>query len=214
MKYKNLTFDNKRVKVEPMERTGGWQALETSVQATRARVVDREAYDPVKIEEQARAQFEVARARMYEIGAVDLMKAIAPLLPGTTLSVIDDYEQAGGRGFNPRVTLRGPERAIDINKETPFFQEKIVAATEVKTLSVHFVHYPLMVPKAIIDVWSQRLVKTQDGQIKPASGYSKWSHSAFDPNRELLVRYILEGVKQLDLPDTNLTAVGKALGLR
>lgn len=67
-----------------MERRQGWQALEETVRAVRGYAA-----------KEARARFEVAKAGMYEIGAVNMMRAIAPLLPGFTLSVTEDFDQAG-----------------------------------------------------------------------------------------------------------------------
>lgn len=175
-----------------MERPTGWQGLEDAVREVRGSTA-----------EAVRERFEAARVRMYEIGAVDLMRAITPLLPGTTpgttLTVIEDFDQAGGRGFPPSVTLKGPERSIDPR------------TIEFDTLSV----YPLVFePSRVrVVVWREERKKHKHDPDKPhTSGHMRWDNSdAFDKNS--LARCILEGVKQLDLPNTDLTAVEKALGL-
>lgn len=171
-----------------MERPTGWQGLEDAVREVRGSTA-----------EAVRERFEAARARMYEIGAVDLMRAIAPLLPRATLEIIEDFNQAGGRGFPPSVTLKMPERSIDPR------------TIEFDTLSV----YPLVFePSRVrVVVWREERKKHKHDPDKPhTSSHMRWDNSdAFDKNS--LARCILEGVKQLDLPNTDLTAVGRALGL-
>lgn len=165
-----------------MERKKGWYGLEDAVRTVRDGA-----------DEGPRAWFEVARARLYEIDAVDLIRTIAPLLPGTTFAIIEDFDQAGGRGFPPRVALKGPKRSIDPR------------TIEVDTLSVHPVVSGLSIARVVVS----REERKKHGR-KPRT-HTIWTCDVYD--RDSLARDILEGVKQSGLPNINLAAVEKALGL-
>lgn len=172
----------------------GWQALEEAVKEVRART----EFDAVRADTKARAQFAVAKEHMRRIGAVDLVSAVAPLLPGFTLTVIEDFDQAGGTGFPPGIALKGPERSTD-------------GTIEIDTLNV----YPLVFKPSIVCVvvWRERRKEHKHGDRNkpPTSGHMIWSRDTSDKNS--LARCILEGVEQLNLPNDNLRAVKQALGL-
>lgn len=198
------------------EKLSGWSLLEAKIAHVRADIVAGRGYNPrwwreEAIELEAREEFERARAKMHQIGIVDYMQAIHPLLPHTSLKVIDDFDEAGGPGFSPRVTITTPERTLELDEDVSSDRLLIRnggVITEVDVLNV----YPLVFNPDVIGVSVQinHSAKDKDGQvIDSARGEGdRWSRS-IDEN--LLPRYILAGVRNLNLPDIDLTAVEAAL---
>lgn len=199
-----------------MEQLSGWAELEASTAHIRADIAAGMHYNPrwrreEELEQEARSEFKIARAKMYRSGIVDYMQAIHPLLPNTSLEIIDDFDEAGGRGFSPRVAIITAERTRELDEDDTsdrLLMRSGAVVTESDVLNV----YPLVFnPNAIsVSVDTNYSAKDKNGQVivSESGGSQRWSRST---DEHLLARFILTGVGYLNLPDVDLTAVEKAL---
>lgn len=85
----------------------------------------KDAYNPVRATEETRSQLDVARTRLYETGAIDLIQSVASVLPGTSSEVVDNFDKAGGKGMPPFVILRGHVIEQAVNEDERSKGEKL-----------------------------------------------------------------------------------------